>query len=134
MNLKQTRLVTDDVKKLTAFYERLTGASARVITAAYVEFQESPCAGLAIASAAAVAEAYGADVVAPRVNQSVVLDFEVEDVDALYGRLKHSIGEWVQPPTTQPWGNRSMLLRDPDGNLINLFASRGTPARATART
>jgi hypothetical protein len=21
-----------------------------------------------------------------------------------------------------PWGNRSALLRDPDGNLINLFA------------
>ncbi|EGL18171.1 hypothetical protein HMPREF9413_5993 [Paenibacillus sp. HGF7] len=24
-------------------------------------------------------------------------------------------------PTTMPWGNRSMLFRDPDGNLLNLF-------------
>jgi hypothetical protein len=24
-------------------------------------------------------------------------------------------------PTDQPWGNRSMLFRDPDGNLINFF-------------
>jgi hypothetical protein len=25
-------------------------------------------------------------------------------------------------PTDQPWGSRSMLFRDPDGNLINFFA------------
>jgi catechol 2,3-dioxygenase-like lactoylglutathione lyase family enzyme len=24
-------------------------------------------------------------------------------------------------PTNQPWGNRSMLFRDPDGNLINFY-------------
>jgi uncharacterized glyoxalase superfamily protein PhnB len=33
---------------------------------------------------------------------------------------------FVMEPTTQPWGNRSMLFRDPDGNLINVFA----PVRA----
>ena len=22
-----------------------------------------------------------------------------------------------------PWGNRSLLLRDPDGNLVNLFTA-----------
>jgi len=27
----------------------------------------------------------------------------------------------VQKPTTMPWGNRSILFRDPDGNLVNLF-------------
>jgi len=27
----------------------------------------------------------------------------------------------VQKPTTMPWGNKSLLFRDPDGNLINLF-------------
>jgi catechol 2,3-dioxygenase-like lactoylglutathione lyase family enzyme len=24
-------------------------------------------------------------------------------------------------PTTMPWGNRSLLFRDPDGNLVNFF-------------
>ena len=32
------------------------------------------------------------------------------------------VTEWVQTPTTMPWGNRSALLRDPDGNLVNLYA------------
>jgi len=30
------------------------------------------------------------------------------------------------PPTTQPWGNRSMVFRDPGGNLVNVFSR---PAR-----
>jgi hypothetical protein len=35
----------------------------------------------------------------------------------------------VTEPTTMPWGNRALLFRDPDGNLINLF----TPATEVAR-
>jgi hypothetical protein len=31
------------------------------------------------------------------------------------------VSEWVREPTTMPWGNRSILFRDPDGNLVNLF-------------
>ncbi len=121
MNLKQTRLVTEDVQKLTTFYERITGATAQVIGGGYVEFQQSPCAGLAI-TGAVVAEVYGPGVLAAGANRSLVLDFEVEDVDAQYARLKDNISEWVQPPRDQPWGNRSMLFRDPDGNLVNMFA------------
>jgi hypothetical protein len=25
-------------------------------------------------------------------------------------------------PTTQPWGSRSMVFRDPEGNLVNIFS------------
>lgn len=120
MNLKQTRLVTDDVQALTSFYEKLTGATASVISSGYVEFQHSPCEGLAITSAA-TAEVYGEGVLAAGANRSLVLDFEVADVDTHYTRLRESIGEWVQTPTDQPWGNRAMLFRDPDGNLVNMF-------------
>ena len=38
------------------------------------------------------------------------------------------ISDVVQEPTTKPWGNRSLLSRDPDGNLINFF----TPVSAEA--
>jgi catechol 2,3-dioxygenase-like lactoylglutathione lyase family enzyme len=43
-------------------------------------------------------------------------------VDQERARIGAIIGEFVQEPTNQPWGNRSMLFRDPDGNLINFFA------------
>jgi hypothetical protein len=39
------------------------------------------------------------------------------------------VHDWVQAPTTMPWGNRSILFRDPDGNLVNLF----TPVTEAAR-
>ena len=48
----------------------------------------------------------------------------VPDVDADHERIVGRDGPAVpvvQPPTTMPWGNRSLLLRDPDGNLVNLF-------------
>jgi len=127
MNLKRTRLVTNDVLRLTGFYEELTGATADVISVGYVEFQRSPCAGLAITSAAAAA-IYGEDVLASANNRSLVLDFEVSDVDEHYARLREQIREWVQLPTDLPWGNRAMLFRDPDGNLVNMFAVKRAPA------
>ena len=52
-----------------------------------------------------------------------IIEFPGGDVDAEHARLAPIIGAaLVQPPTTMPWGNRSLLLRDPDGTLVNLFA------------
>ena len=47
MKMKQTRLVTEDVARLAAFYEAVTGAGRRVSAPAYVELGH-PCEGLAI--------------------------------------------------------------------------------------
>ena len=51
----------------------------------------------------------------------MIIEFQVDDVDKEYERLKTLVSEWAQEPTTMPWGNRSILFRDPDGNLVNLF-------------
>ncbi|HEX5204124.1 MAG TPA: VOC family protein [Actinoplanes sp.] len=45
-----------------------------------------------------------------------------------WARLRDAVGDVVQEPATMPWGNRSLLLRDPDGTLVNLF----TPVSAEA--
>ena len=52
----------------------------------------------------------------------MIIEFQVDDVDKEYERLKTLVSDWVLEPTTMPWGNRSMLFRDPDGNLVKLFA------------
>jgi len=132
MELKQARLVTGDVPQLTAFYQSLTGATPQVFSAGYVEFQQSPCEGLAITSTETV-QAYGPEVLAAGANRSVVLDFEVADVDLEYDRLKDVVAAWVLPPTTMPWGNRAMVFRDPDGNLINMFAASAREAAGATR-
>jgi len=64
----------------------------------------------------------------PADNHTAIIEFRVEDIDKEYERLRNVISEFVQEPTTQPWGNRSLLFRDPDGNLINFF----TPVSAEA--
>lgn len=64
----------------------------------------------------------GVEVARYESNRSVILEFRVDDVDAEYRRIADLVAPaLVQAPTTMPWGNRSLLFRDPDGNLVNLF-------------
>jgi uncharacterized glyoxalase superfamily protein PhnB len=67
---------------------------------------------------------FGGDHVAKAAqNQSAIIEFRVEDVDTEYEKLSEFLSSvLVQKPTTMPWGNRSLLFRDPDGNLVNFFA------------
>ncbi|MDQ0060747.1 putative enzyme related to lactoylglutathione lyase [Paenibacillus harenae] len=67
------------------------------------------------------AQLFGAGSVVGANNRTVIIEFRVDDVEAEYVRLKPFVDNWVKEPTTMPWGNRSMLFRDPDGNLLNLF-------------
>jgi uncharacterized glyoxalase superfamily protein PhnB len=121
MNLKQTRLVTTDVAKLTRFYENVTQAKAEVLSSDYAQFQNEPCKGLALMELAST-RAYGEGVVEAGANRSVILDFEVADVDAEYRRLQEIVSDWVMPPKVMPWGAGATVFRDPDGNLVNIYS------------
>lgn len=125
MKLAATRIITDDVDGLVAFYERLTGAPATRLHPLFAEMGLDT-GTLAIASSQ-TAPLLG-DAVTAADNRSVTLDFLVADVDATYEQVR-SWAPIVQGPTDLPWGNRSVLLRDPDGNLINFF----TPTTPAAR-
>jgi uncharacterized glyoxalase superfamily protein PhnB len=118
MKLASTRIVTSDVSKLAQFYELITGIAPHG-GADYIEFRTSGSI-LALCSQRAIRQ-YNADAANPQANRSAILEFQVEDVDAERSRLEAAVVTWVQEPTDQPWGNRSMLFRDPDGNLINFF-------------
>ncbi|MDR3484682.1 MAG: VOC family protein [Bradyrhizobium sp.] len=121
MALKQTRLVTTDVAKLTRFYETVSQSKADILNSSFVQFQSEACKGLAIVELAAT-RAYGEDVAEAAANRSVILDFEVDNVDAEYERLKGSVSDWVMAPKVMPWGARAIVFRDPDGNLVNLYS------------
>jgi catechol 2,3-dioxygenase-like lactoylglutathione lyase family enzyme len=120
MKLAYARIVTKDASTLARFYREVIGTTPVIRSDDYVEF---PTSGLTLAiSSQRVMEAHGAGATTPASNRSAILDFQVDDVDAERVRLRGTIGEFVLEPTNQPWGNRSMLFRDPDGNLINFFA------------
>ena len=130
MNLVSIRLITADLDRLVAFYEHVTGVTAIRYTPDFAELT-TPNGTLAIGSARTVA-LFAEGSAEPAANRSAIIEFLVEDVDASYERLLAEEGpgvEIVAAPATMPWGNRSLLLRDPDGSLVNLF----TPATDAAR-
>ena len=126
MDFVSIRIITDKIKPLVAFYETITGLTATWFTEDFAELATASCT-LAIGSTRTLA-LFGADVAQSAANRSAIIEFRVGDVDAEYRRLAKIICGFVQTPTTMPWGNRSMLLRDPDGNLVNFF----TPVSAEA--
>jgi catechol 2,3-dioxygenase-like lactoylglutathione lyase family enzyme len=111
------RVITHDVARLTEFYERATGLPVRWRSEQFAELVGPSCT-LAIGSAETMT-LFGAGAAVPESNRTVIIEFRVDDVDADYERLADV--EVVQKPTTMPWGNRSLLFRDPDGNLVNFF-------------
>jgi predicted enzyme related to lactoylglutathione lyase len=127
MNFVSVRIITDDIKRLVSFYERITGLTPTWFTEEFAEVA-TPGGTLAIGSVRTMA-LFGKDAAQPRSNHSAIIEFLVEDVDAKYEQLQALIADLIQAPTTMPWGNRSLLFRDPDGNMVNFF----TPVTPQAR-
>ncbi len=121
MKLLSIRIITTDVKKLVTFYNHVTGLSAVQYTDDFAELQTEG-ATLAIGSTATL-QLFGGDEVAKAAqNRTAIIEFITTNVDEDYKRLNVFLQPYlVQEPTTMPWGNRSVLFRDPDGNLVNFF-------------
>ena len=119
MDFVSIRIVTGDVARLVDFYERATGVPASWSNQDFAELRTT-CAALAIASTRTVA-LVAPDAARPSDNRSVIIEFLVDDVDGVHQNLTGFVADFVNEPTTMPWGNRSLLFRDPDGNLVNFF-------------
>ena len=129
MELVSIRIITDDVARLVAFYEQATGATA--IWGNEV-FAELPTASgtLAVVDTRTV-PLFGSGAAEPGANRSVVIEYLVD-------RRRRLVREIARPRRARghrthhdvPWGNRALLLRDPDGNLVNFFTPVTPQARA----
>ncbi|MFA4083138.1 VOC family protein [Mycobacteroides salmoniphilum] len=127
MRFVSTRIITADVDRLVTFYEMITEAEAVWGNELFAEIP-TPVGTVAIGSEKTV-PLFGHGSAEPAANRTAILEFIVDDVDAEYARLREHLAVVVTEPTTMPWGNRALLFRDPDGNLVNLF----TPVTAEAR-
>src|SRR5260370_36211233 len=97
MKLAYTRLVTKNVSSLAEFYRVVTGIAPKVLSEAYVEF---PAAGTTLAiSSQQTMELHGAGATIPASNRSVILDFQVDDVDRERVRLGALVTDFVLEPT-----------------------------------
>ncbi len=133
MRLDNTRLLVTDFPACFRFYRDIIGLAVNFGEehTSYASFSTKvgdPAAGayLALFGRATLAEAIGtSDRPTMTIAQdTTMLVFEVEDVDATAEHLRSLGVDFVAPPTDRPeWGQRTAHLRDPDGNLIEIYHS-----------
>jgi catechol 2,3-dioxygenase-like lactoylglutathione lyase family enzyme len=119
MDFVSIRIITADVSRLVGFYERATGVRADWATEDFAELRTAH-GTLAIGSTRTV-PLFAPGSAQPADNRTVIIEFLVDDVDGVYKELAGFVEDFVAGPTTMPWGNRALLFRDPDGNLVNFF-------------
>ena len=116
MRFSQARLLIDDFAAAFGFYRDALGlaVSSGGESSGYASFDTGT------GSVAIFVRAGQEEVVELRPQgDSTLLVLEVDDVDATVAGLQEHV---VQAPVDQPdWGGRVAYLRDPSGNLIELF-------------
>jgi len=123
MQLIQARFVTDNVAALARHYAALIGVPATV-NDYYVEI---PSGAMSVGFSRPrftedhrLVEGYARPLATH--PGDVILDFAVDDVDTEFCRIDALGAQWLFGPTTQPWGTRSMMFRDPEDHLVNVVS------------
>ena len=120
MKFASIRLVTEQFEALLAFYKNLSGIDPVRLADGFAEVRFEGVV-LAISAWQLVAR-FNAGAAIAAANRSAILEFQVADVESVRDRLIQENVEIVMPPTRMPWGNLSLLARDPDGNLVNIYS------------
>ena len=118
--LDYTILVVDDLDAAVAFYTEALGLPLGYRSGPYAQLDTGSCR-LALYERSAMAETLGvpdADVAAFEIG------FKVDDVDRAYTELIGAGATPAVPPTDRPWGERTLHVADPDGNVVELTRAK----------
>ena len=119
MHLQSIRLCVAEIEKVADFYQNLTGVSPQRPAPGFAVFNFGAMQ-LALSDEALI-QRFNAGVVSAGGNAGAIIEFMVDDVDSVRAGLAADVTVAMEP-ADMPWGNRSMLLRDPDGNAVNVFS------------
>ena len=59
----------------------------------------------------------------PFSGTGLTYNFQVDDVDQEYNRLKEAGITPIMPPEDHPWGDRGFAIQDPNGMVIYIYTS-----------
>jgi lactoylglutathione lyase len=123
LTVSNVRLLVRDFAASFRFYHEQLGVPVRLGDGAgpYGELGNAR-QWFGMFEAALMAEAVGAPKDEARSGLPFAVILETPDVDLLYARLQADGLPILTPPTDRPaWGLRTIHLRDPDGNLVELY-------------
>jgi catechol 2,3-dioxygenase-like lactoylglutathione lyase family enzyme len=115
-----TVIFVRDMAAMRSFYEGILGfALLRELSVGWIEYRVGNNT-LALARPSLTA----ADAPMPNGSASLQLAFKVSasEVDQCADELVQQGVELLSPPTDQSFGHRTLFFRDPDGNLLEVFA------------
>jgi len=113
-------VIVRDMAAMRTFYEGILRFSvARELSENWIEYQIGPTI-LALSNPGRT----GQDVPTPMGSAALQLAFKVpvRSVDACAAELADQGVAILSPPTNRDFGHRTLFFRDPDGNLIEIFA------------
>ncbi|MBO4884703.1 MAG: VOC family protein [Clostridia bacterium] len=108
MKIGEVCLLTNDVKRLAAFYKRLleTENGSDDETHQFIIAEET---ALTI---------YNDGTEKNNRNQNICLAFTVDDIEKAYEKVLALGARIIEPPAKRPWGAVNMSFYDPDNNVI----------------
>ncbi|TPG88765.1 VOC family protein [Pseudomonas caspiana] len=122
MKFSSVRLVTNNYERLVQFYKNVSAIEPRFLADGFAEIHFN---GIVLAiSDKHLIRLHNNGLAVAATNRSAILEFKVGNVEAVLLRVNDA--EVVMPVTIMPWGNTSLLLRDPDGSLVNVFSKPST--------
>ena len=121
-NLDYSIIYVRDMAMMRTFYEGVMGFPLeRALGEDWIEYRiGSNILALAHPRATAAAK----DTPVPKGSAALQLAFRVSpnDVDRCAAELAAKGVAIVGPPTDQAWGHRTLFFRDPDGNVLEIYA------------
>ncbi|MBX2839685.1 MAG: VOC family protein [Gammaproteobacteria bacterium] len=113
-----TNVLSEDVDNTALFYQNLLGMTRHFDSDWFVILTHPEVPGLELG----VLQRAHAIVPASIANApaGIIVTFVVDDCDEVYKRAKSLSTEVLQAPTDLFYGQRRMLLKDPDGTVIDV--------------
>ena len=108
MKIGEVCLLTNDVKRLAAFYKQLleteNGSDDEIHQ--FILTEETALT------------VYNDGTVKNNQNQNICLAFTVDDMERAYEKVLALGAQVIEPPTKRPWGAVNMSFYDPDNNVV----------------
>jgi len=120
-------IFADNVKGSVEFYQNVFNRKAEWYNDSYAVLTTEKGFRFAFFDRKAAIKSISSDLTYPAgLNGSIKIGLDYptfSDVDKEYDRLLSFGAKSVGKPTTEPWGQRSCFIADPEGNLIELTSS-----------